>query len=143
MNQSVKNTKPGAGPRHLAIHPNKKFAYGISEMGSIVTVYNLGEGVLTGPDEQTCVQTISTIPEGWTGVREITKTVKYNHCAHIVVSSDGKFVYGSNRGHESIVVYSVNQEDGTLTLVDHTDVEGSIPRNFAISPDGEYMLIAC
>ena len=112
-------------------------------MGSIVTVYNHSNGVLTGPEGQSCVQTISTLPEGWTGVKEITKTVKYNHTAHIMVSPDGKFVYGSNRGHESIVVYSVNQEDGTLTLVEHTDVEGSIPRNFSISPDGEYLVVAC
>ena len=68
MNQSVKNIKPGAGPRHLTIHPNKKFAFGISEMGSMVTVYNHADGMLSGNDGQTSVQTISTIPEGWTGV---------------------------------------------------------------------------
>ena len=55
MNQSVKNVKPGAGPRHLAIHPNKKFAYGISEMGSLVTVYNHANGMLSGNDDQTSV----------------------------------------------------------------------------------------
>ena len=134
MNESIKSVKPGAGPRHIVIHPNKKFAYLISEIISIVTVFYLSEGIVSGSDGQTSVQTVSTIPDGWTGV---------STCSQILVSPDGKFVYGSNRGHDSIVVYAINQDDGTLTLVEHTSVEGEIPRNFAISPDGEFILVAC
>ena len=59
------------------------------------------------------------------------------------MSPDNKFVYGSNRGHESIAVFAVDQKTGSLSLVEHTDIEGSIPRSFGISPDGKFLLVAC
>ena len=78
-------------------------------MGSTITVYKLHEGVLSGnSDNKTCIQTVSTIPDGWKGVQEICKSLEYSHCADIHVSQDGRFVYGSNRGHESIVIFAVN-----------------------------------
>lgn len=101
----AKGGKPGGGPRHVTLHPSKRFAYGIEEMGSRITVYNYAEGRLSGNAGEAYVQTISTIPEGWEGVREICKTVKYNHCADIHISPDGRFAYGSNRGHESIAIF--------------------------------------
>lgn len=122
-------TAPGAGPRHLAFHPEKPYAYGINELNSTVSVYRFdaSEGVLTE------LQTISTLPEGFSGA---------NSCADIHLSPDGRFVYGSNRGHDSIVVYAVSESDGTLQLVEHVSTQGGHPRNFGISPDGRFVLVA-
>ena len=87
--------------------------------------------------------TVSTLPDGWKGVQPNCKTVEFNHTADIHVSPDNKFVYGSNRGHESIAVFKVDQKRGELSLVEHTDIGGSIPRSFGISPDGKFLLVAC
>ena len=69
----------------------------------------------------------------------------YNHTADIHVSPDNRFVYGSNRGHESIVIFEIDSksESGELKAIDYVDINGSIPRSFAITPDGEFLLIAC
>lgn len=119
---------PGAGPRHFTFHPTLPRGYVINELDSTVTVFDY--------DDQTgkldALQTISTLPESYTGD---------NACADIHISPDGKFLYGSNRGHDSIVVYSIN-DSGHLTLVDHTSTQGGHPRNFALSPDGAYLLAA-
>ena len=76
-------------------------------------------------------------------MQPICKTLAFNHCADIHVSPDGRFVYGSNRGHESIAIFEVDQNDGTLTPVDYVDIDGSIPRSFALTPDGNFLLVAC
>lgn len=123
------NVAPGSGPRHFAFHPSLPIGYVINELNSTVTVFQYdGEnGVLTE------IQTISTLPEGYEEV---------SYCADIHVSPDGKFVYGSNRGHDSIVVYAVDAASGKLELVEHVSTLGGHPRNFALSPDARFVLVA-
>ena len=118
----------GAGPRHLAFEPQYRRAYTICENNSTVIGcnYDSQNGVLTP------FQTISTLPAGWSG---------QNTAAEIVVHPSGKYVYGSNRGHNSIVVYSANPTNGALTLVGH-QTTGLTPRNFAIEPTGVYCIVA-
>ena len=117
----------GAGPRHLTIHPNEKWIYVINELNSTVTQVSREEGGLT------VVDSWSTLPEDFTGE---------SFCADIHVSRDGRFVYGSNRGHNSIVVFSVDQESGALTPLEYESVAGDWPRNFALSPAEDYLLVA-
>lgn len=126
----VTATNPGAGPRHLAFHPNATHAYVINEVDSTVTVFNYeaAEGKLKA------IQTISTLPaDGFDGE---------NTTAEIAVSEDGRFVYGSNRGHDSLVVYAIDGESGQLTVVQHIHSGGGHPRHFALTPGGRYLLCA-
>ncbi|ALJ01202.1 hypothetical protein DC20_04525 [Rufibacter tibetensis] len=128
--QPAFTAKPGAGPRHLTFHPtNKRFAYVINELNATLTTftYNPSNGTLTE------VETVSTIPAGYTGE---------NSCADIHVSADGRFLYGSNRGHNSIVVFSIDANTNKLTLVEHVSTQGNWPRNFAFSPSGRTLLVA-
>ncbi|MDO7905679.1 lactonase family protein [Paenibacillus sp. JX-17] len=120
---------PGAGPRHLAFHPNGKWAFVINEVDSTVTsfAYDAESGSLTE------VQTVPTLPEGFEGE---------NTCAEITVSKDGAYLYGSNRGHDSIVVYAIDGNSGKLSLVEHVSTEGGHPRHFALTPNGKYLLCA-
>ena len=122
-------TQPGAGPRHFDFHPTKNFAYAINELDSTITafIYNPDKGKLKP------IQTITTLPDDCT-----TNT----SCADIHVSPDGKFVYGSNRGHDSIARFAVDEKTGYLTPLGHTPTQGAIPRNFAIDPTGQFMLVA-
>lgn len=121
-----------AGPRHIAFHPSGKFAYVINEQGSTVDSFNYdnSKGLLSNP------QSIPTVPEG--------TDMKGKSTAHIVVSPDGKFVYGSNRGHDSIVIYSVNPETGRLTFVGHETggAEIKTPRDFALDLTGKFVIVA-
>ena len=119
---------PGAGPRHFAFAPDGRALYVINELDSTLSVYRSGEA--RGAFDR--VQTLSTLP---TGV-EIT-----NSCAHVVVSPDGRFVYGSNRGHDSIAIWAVD-EAGTLTSVGHEPTRGRTPRGFALDPGGAWMVVA-
>ncbi|RNI29812.1 lactonase family protein [Rufibacter immobilis] len=127
--QPAFTAKPGAGPRHLTFHPNQRFAYVISELNSTLTalIYNAATGTFTE------LETVSTLPAGFTGE---------SFCADVHVSKDGRFVYGSNRGHNSIVVFSIDQTSGKLTLVQHENVQGNWPRNFGFSPSGKTLLVA-
>jgi len=121
---------PGAGPRHMTFHPAAPYAFVINEVDSTVTVFkhDAQSGALTE------VQTITTLPpEGFDGE---------NTCAEIAVSRDGRFVYGSNRGHDSIVIYSFDAEAGRLAIVDIVSVEGRHPRHFALTPSGNHLLAA-
>ena len=119
----------GAGPRHLAFHPNGKSAYVINELDSTVTVFALdGE---RGTLEEN--QTLSTLPESFSGT---------SHCADIHVSPSGRFLYGSNRGHDSIAIYSIDGSSGKLTFLAHESTGGRTPRNFAIDPTGAFLLAA-
>lgn len=120
---------PGAGPRHLVFHPNGQYAFIINELNSTVTSYQYEAA--TGALNE--VQTISTLPEGYEGA---------NGCAEIAISEDGKYLYGSNRGHDSIVQYEVDASTGALTLVQHVSTEGGHPRHFSILPGGKYLLAA-
>ncbi|RIX53644.1 lactonase family protein [Paenibacillus nanensis] len=119
----------GAGPRHLTFHPNGKWVYVINELDSTVT--GLAFDAETGSLQP--FQTISTLPLDFEGE---------NGCAEIAISADGRYVYGSNRGHDSIVVYAVNAESGELTLVQHHPTGGGHPRHFALTPCGDYLLVA-
>lgn len=121
--------KPGSGPRHFAFHPQGKFAYVINELASTVTAfaYDAARGVLKE------VQTITTLPADFSGV---------NYCAEVQVHPSGKFVYGSNRGHNSIAVFRVDAKKGTLTPVEQTPTQGKTPRNFGIDPTGTWLLAA-
>jgi 6-phosphogluconolactonase len=121
--------QPGAGPRHLAFHPTERYAYVINELDSSMTVFTYAAE--TG--RLTELQTLSTLPEGYTGE---------NSTAEIWVHPSGRFVYGSNRGHDSIVIYSVEEATGTLTLVGHTSTQGKSPRSFIIAPSGTLLLAA-
>lgn len=118
---------PGAGPRHLAFHPNGNWIYVVNELdGTVSTVIkSKSDGYFVGPS-------ISTLPKAFTGS---------NTTADIHITPDGQFVYASNRGDDSIVMYSVN-EDGSLNLLGHEDTRGEGPRNFALSPDEKYLLVA-
>jgi 6-phosphogluconolactonase len=120
---------PGSGPRHLSFHPGGRFAYVINELTLTVTVFSRDAktGALTE------VQTISTLPAG-------VEAVPAFSTAEVVVHPSGRFLYGSNRGHDSLVVYAIDQTTGTLTLVQHEPTQGSTPRGFGIDPTGRYLL---
>jgi len=119
---------PGAGPRHLAFHPGKEIIYVLNELNNTITIvrkddrgnYSVGESY-------------STLPDGAKG---------YNLAAHIEVSSDGKFVYASNRGHNSLAIFSVNKNDGSLQLSSTTPTYGDWPRHFALSPEEDFLVVA-
>lgn len=113
----------GAGPRHFALHPSGQFAYVVTEMGSTVTAF----AVASKAGSFNRFQTISTIPEDFKGE---------NNDAEIEVHPTGKFLYASNRGHDSIAVYSIDPNKGTLTLAEIAPTQGKEPRNFAIDPSG-------
>lgn len=119
---------PGGGPRHLAFDPKGKYAYVVNEMGSSVTAmtYDKKQGAFTE------IQTISTLPEGYKGDTS---------CAEIEVDAQGKYVYASNRGHDSIAVFSIGG-DGKLTALEQVSTQGKVPRNFKIDPTGRYLFAA-
>lgn len=121
--------EPGAGPRHMAFHPRRPLACVINELNSTVSVYAYDEesGVLSA------IGHYPTLPDSYTGA---------NACADIHFSPDGRFLYGSNRGHESIVVFAVDAVSGALEAIQHASVLGEHPRNFALSPDGRFLLVA-
>ena len=121
-------TAPGAGPRHFAFSPDGKRAYVINEIESTLTAltYDADKGVLTKG------QTLSTLPEA----------VKGNSTAEVVVHPSGKFVYGSNRGHDSIAVFTIDAKTGALTATGHQNYMLKTPRNFSIDPTGKYLLAA-
>ncbi|WP_169081539.1 lactonase family protein [Paenibacillus sp. PL91] len=129
VRQSEVALQPGAGPRHLSFHPNGKFVYVINEVDSTITSFAYGSE--TG--ELTTLETVSTLPDTFKDE---------NSCAEITISADGKYVYGSNRGHDSIVVYAIDAKTGLLSLVQHISVEGGHPRHFALTPSGRYLLAA-
>lgn len=122
-------TAPGAGPRHVAFHPNGKFVYAINELNSTVTAYRYDEatGILAE------VQTVSTLPTDFSG---------NNTTAEVQVHPSGRFLYGSNRGHDSIAIFAIESKTGKLTLVGHQLTKGRTPRHFGIDPTGTYLLAA-
>jgi 6-phosphogluconolactonase len=128
-NHGAVPTKPGAGPRHLTFHQNNRFAYVINELDSTMTsyTYDAKRGVL---NQQ---QMISTLPQGFSGA---------SFCADVHVSPNGRFLYGSNRGHNGIVVFAIDRKSGQLNLVEHVSTRGDWPRNFVIDPTGTYLLAA-
>lgn len=121
--------KAGAGPRHFTFSPDGRFAYLLGEMGSLVVAfrYDSSTGGLTE------IQSASTLPDGFTGE---------NNSAEIVVDSGGRFLYASNRGHDSIAVFSIDRETGKLERIQIESTQGRTPRNFAIDPIGRHVLVA-
>jgi 6-phosphogluconolactonase len=118
---------PGSGPRHFAFHPNGSFAYILNELKSTATVL-----LVDSKDSALIsIQTISTLPKSFSG---------RNDAAEIAVHPDGRFLYTSNRGHDSIAVFAIDPGEGTLKLVAHVPTGGKEPRHFAIDPSGKYLL---
>lgn len=118
---------PGSGPRHLAFHPNGRFIYCINEIKPTISTFSYANGVLKE------LQTISTLASEFHGE---------NTTAEIVVHPDGEFVYGSNRGEDSIAVFKVDPSNGTLSFLQRVSTGGKTPRNFAIDPNGSYLFAA-
>ncbi|MBI5757268.1 MAG: lactonase family protein [Planctomycetales bacterium] len=119
---------PGAGPRHLTFHPNGRHVYVINELKNSVTLFDFGSesGTLTER------QTISTLPEKFAGT---------SHCADLKITPNGRFLYGTNRGHDSIAAYRLG-EDGRLTLIDIEPSLGKGPQNLVIAAHGKLLLCA-
>ena len=126
---AVAAVKPGSGPRHMVFRPDGRYAYVLDELTSTVTAfaYDARKGVLTEG------QTLSTLPAGYTG---------QNSGAEIAVHPSGRFVYASNRGHNSIAIFRVDQASGALTFVRTQETGGRTPRNFALDPSGRLLLAA-
>lgn len=123
------STEPGVGPRHSKFSADGKFFYVINELIGSVSVFaaDAATGALTP------LQSIPTLPADFKGE---------NTCAEIRLSPDGRFVYGSNRGHDSIAVFARDQANGTLTLVEIVPCGGKHPRNFNLTPDGRWLICA-
>ena len=120
---------PGSGPRHFAFHPGGKYAYAINELTSTVTAFSWDaeKGALTE------MQTTTTLPGGHVG---------NNSTAEVQVHPSGRFLYGSNRGHDSIAVFAIDQVTGKLTAVETESTRGKTPRNFGIDPTGKWLIAA-
>lgn len=121
------NLPPGSGPRHYAAHPNGRYGYVINEMLLTIAAVDLTR---TPP---AIFQSVSTIPE---------KVQPSYSTAEVVVHPNGKFLYGSNRGHDTIAAFSVDPKTGKLTAIGHTSTQGKTPRNFAIDPTGRFLIAA-
>lgn len=119
--------EPGAGPRHFSFTRKQDFIYVINELNSTISVLKKTK------EEIKKIQDISTLPADFTGT---------SYCADIHLSPDGRFVYGSNRGHNSISIFSRDQKSGLLTLMGTEPVRGDWPRNFSIAPGGNFLLVA-
>src|SRR5919202_635405 len=121
--------RPGAGPRHAAFHPGGRFVYVINELDSTLAAFawDAQRGTLEELDHA------STLPEGHTGE---------NTTAQVVVHPAGQVVYGSNRGHDSIAIFAIDQTTGHLTPRGHASTQGRTPRNFNLDPDGRFLFAA-
>lgn len=123
-------TASGAGPRHLAFHPSGEFAYLINELDDTMTAlsYDATSGRLTP------IHTLSTLPSGMSSGS--------NSTAEVMVHPNGRFLYGSNRGDDSIVVYSLDETTGRMTLAGHDDSGGQVPRHFSLDDTGTLLFAA-
>jgi 6-phosphogluconolactonase len=121
--------QPGAGPRHLVFHPNGRFVYVVSEIRSTITTfaYNARAGLLRE------LQTITTLPQDFAGA---------SSAAEVLVHPNGKFLYASNRGHDSVVVFSIDPKAGKLSPVEWAPTQGRTPGNFALDPSGSWLIAA-
>ncbi len=125
--QSKLKMADGSGPRHLTFHPNNKWIYVLNELNNTVSLVKENESFYN------IDATVSMLPANYS---------KYAKAADIHISSDGNFLYGSNRGHNSIVIYKVNPKDGSLSLIGFEKVRGANPRNFSLTPDNNFLLVA-
>ncbi|NJM41054.1 MAG: lactonase family protein [Anaerolineae bacterium] len=119
----------GAGPRHFAFHPSGAFAYVINELDNTMTAfaYDAVRGELRE------LQTLSTLPAGYTAT---------SYCADVHVHPSGKFLYGSNRSHNSLAIFAIDERTGQLALLGHESVQGDWPRNFALHPNANWLYAA-
>jgi 6-phosphogluconolactonase len=119
----------GSGPRHLAFHPNGKWLYGAQELSNEVVAFawDAGKGTLAQ------LQAVKTLPADYTGT---------SSAAEIAVRGDGRFLYVSNRGHDSIAVYAIDARSGELTLRQHVSSRGKVPRYFTFDPDGKWLIVS-
>ena len=123
----TKTARAGDGPRHMIFHSHQPYLYVINELQSTITVYHYSPHLHA-------IQTISTLPKGYQSE---------NYPAEILLHPlHGNYLYASNRGHDSIVVYTVNIHTGRLSLIQHIHVQGRTPRNFIFSPDGAFLFVA-
>jgi 6-phosphogluconolactonase len=121
--------RPGAGPRHQVFHPSGRFLYVVNELDSTVAVLAWDSARARGQE----VQAISTLPRGY---------ISPNNCAEISISPSGKFVYASNRGHDSLAIFAVDAANGKLAAAGHVFTQGKTPRNFELTPTGDVLLAA-
>ncbi len=121
--------KPGAGPRHFVFHPSSRYVYAINELDSTISAlaFDTASGALRH------LQTVPALPSGYSGE---------SHCAGVQLTPDGRHLFGSNRGHDSLVVYAVDEATGELSFVEHHSCLGRTPRDFAIDPSGRFLLVA-
>ncbi|TMM32023.1 lactonase family protein [Polaribacter aestuariivivens] len=126
-NQKTLKMADGAGPRHLTFHPNNKWIYVLNELNNTVSL------VKEKNDVYFVDSSITTLPNDFTD---------FSKAADIHISDDGKFVYASNRGHNSIAIFKVNSENGNLEITGYEDVLGDHPRNFSLSPDNDFLIVA-
>ncbi|MGA0614294.1 lactonase family protein [Paracoccus sp. KR1-242] len=126
---ATSRTASGAGPRHLALHPDGRFLFAINELDSTVTAHDLdpASGQIHAIDSQ------STVP---------AEARDHNHCSDIQISPDGRFIYAGNRGHDSIAIFEIDQNSGRLSPRGHVPCGGSTPRNLALTPSGGHLLVA-
>jgi 6-phosphogluconolactonase len=121
--------RAGCGPRHIRFHPNGRLAYVINELESSITAldYDSVGGSFS------LIETVSTLPEDFQG--EST-------CAELCIAPKGNYLYGSNRGHDSLAIFAIDEATGRLSLVAHQSTHGKTPRNFTIDPSGTFLLVA-
>lgn len=119
----------GAGPRHLIFHPHLNTGYVMNELDSTITQFDVDAELGT----LTANQVISALPANYNG---------YNDSADIHLGVSGRYLYSSNRGHNSIAVFAVDQGNGQLSLIQHIDCGGESPRNFVLTPSGDHLLVA-
>lgn len=121
------HARPGNGPRHLAFHPNGKLAFIIHEMGNQLSAasWDASHGKFTE------LAAVTTLPECFSGE---------NSTAEVLVHPNGRFIFGSNRGHDSVALFQFDSQQNVLTLISHTSTGGKTPRNFRIDPTGRFLL---
>lgn len=117
----------GSGPRHLTFHPNKKWTYVLNELGNTVSLVKENNG------KYFVESTITTLPADFT---------EFSKSADIHITKDGKFLYASNRGHQSIAIFEVNKQNGSLKTIGYENVRGTHPRNFSLSPNEDFLIVA-
>jgi 6-phosphogluconolactonase len=119
---------PGSGPRHPVFHPNGKWVYVVTEIGSTIIQFNWDgdKGALSE------VRTVSALPADFKGT---------SVSAEIGIHPNGRFLYVSNRGHDSLGVFAIDQTNGNLSLIEHVPTRGQTPRNFAIDPTGKWLIV--
>jgi 6-phosphogluconolactonase len=128
-NQKSISLEPGEGPRHCVFHPNGRYLYLVTEIGNHIYTYSFNEktAVLTEKNK------ISTLPDNYSGT---------SHSAEITISKDGKYIYTSNRGHDSIAGFSVNQNTGELTSIGFFECGGKGPRHICFGPSENFLVVA-